>query len=226
MPGSAASGISRAEAYQKTTQNDRGKSLEREQCGPREHLARRKPGEVVNAQSRQGESGLFRNRDVLRSSPMRSQEAAHQNAGHEKKVPKAGSFPVVTKIIKLAGKDDGTQIPQAAGNAEHLVAQDQERGHEQPDRRTGYVPGPRGRCESHQTARYSPAVRDTRDPRLEAVWVTTGRPFRWPLARCVATMRFGAAVCRYATGISSRSPAAGDACFSPLAAAMLPPAMP
>src|ERR1019366_7979298 len=114
MPGCAASSISRAEAYQKTTQNDRGKSLEREQCGPREHLARRKPGEVVSAQSRQGEPGLFRNRDVLRSSPMRSQEAAHQNAGHEKKVPKAGSFLVVTKIIKLAGKDDGTQIPQAS----------------------------------------------------------------------------------------------------------------
>src|ERR1035438_10907304 len=95
MPGCAASSISRAEAYQKTTQNDRGKSLEREQFGPREHLARRKPGEVVNAQSRQGEPGLFRNRDVLRSSPMRSQEAAHQNAGHEKKVPKAGSFPEI-----------------------------------------------------------------------------------------------------------------------------------
>ncbi len=78
-----------------------------------------------------------------------------------------------------------------------------------------------------EAATYSPAVRDAR---LAAVWVTTGRCLRGAFTatgRCLAaTARFDAAFSRYATGINSRSPAAGGACFNPLAAAMLPPAMP
>jgi len=130
MAGSATSSISRTEADQKATQDDGDKSFERQQRGPREHLARGKPGEVVNAQFRQGESGLIRDRDVLRSAPVRNEEAAHQNAGHEKKIPKAGSLPVVTKMVKPAGKNGRTQMPQAAGNAKHPVAQNQERRRE------------------------------------------------------------------------------------------------
>ena len=72
---------------------------------------------------------------------------------------------------------------------------------------------------------YSPAVWTVR---LEALCVTDGSRFRCPFAAlCFAvTTCLGVTGARYAAGISSRSPAVGDACFSPFAAAMLPAAIP
>src|SRR6185369_7444108 len=98
MTGSAPSGVGRPEADEKATQDDRDKSFERKQRGPREYLARREAGEVVNAQIRQSESGLFRDMDVVRFPPLRSEPATQSNTRHEKKIPKTGSPPVVTKI--------------------------------------------------------------------------------------------------------------------------------
>src|SRR5437870_11352242 len=105
MTGSTPSGISGAEADEKTAQNDRDESLRCKQRGPHEHLARREPGEVVNTESRQREPGLFGDLDVVRSSPLRNQEAAHPGSRHENQIPKAGSLPVVTKILNLAGHE-------------------------------------------------------------------------------------------------------------------------
>ena len=104
MTGSTPSGISCAEADEKTAQNDRDYSFRCKQHGPREYLARRQPGEVVNAQSCQSESGLFRDLDAVRSSPLRSQEAAHPGSRQENKIPKAGSLPVVTKMLNRPGR--------------------------------------------------------------------------------------------------------------------------
>ncbi len=69
MTGSTPSGISCAEADEKTAQNDRDYSSRCKQHGPHKHLARRQPGEVVNAQSGQSDSGLFRDLYAVRSSP-------------------------------------------------------------------------------------------------------------------------------------------------------------
>jgi hypothetical protein len=52
MTGRAATGIRRAEADEQAAHNDTDESFERAQRGPSENLARRKPGEVVNAQFR------------------------------------------------------------------------------------------------------------------------------------------------------------------------------
>jgi len=148
MTGSTPSGISRAEADEKTTQNDRDYSFRCNQYGPHEHLARRQPGEVVQAQSCQSESGLFRDPDAVRSSPLRNQEATQPDARREKKIPKAGSLPVVTKMLHPAGQERGAHMSKVAGNTKHSVADNQERRHEQADHWTGDVPRPWGGEES------------------------------------------------------------------------------
>src|SRR5208282_4565806 len=59
VTGSATSGVRRAESREKTTDNDRHKSFQRGQCRPREQLARCEPGEIVDAEFHQGDSGRF-----------------------------------------------------------------------------------------------------------------------------------------------------------------------
>src|SRR5579864_2520221 len=122
MTGSAPSGIGRAEADEKTTQNDRYESFGREQYWPGEQLARGQPGDVVKPQIRQSEPGLFGNRDVVGSSPLRSQDATDPDARHEKKIPKAGSLPVVTKMLNPAGQErraHGAHMSKVGGNTKH-----------------------------------------------------------------------------------------------------------
>lgn len=124
MTGSATSGIGGPEPDQYSAQDHRDKSFECEQRRPREYFARRQSGEIVDAQFRQRDPGLLRDCDVLRTSPVRSEEASHQDADDEKEIPKAGSLPVVTKVIKLAGQDSRTQMPQATRHSKHLVIHD------------------------------------------------------------------------------------------------------
>jgi len=147
MTRGASSGIRAAEADQETTQYDGDKSFECQQRRPREQLARRKAGEVVNSKGPQSESGLLRDLDVVGSSPFPCHEAAHRGTRHEEKIPKADLSPVVTKMLSIAGQNRRAyraNMSQVAGNTKHTVAENQEGRYEQSDQRTGDVPWPRG----------------------------------------------------------------------------------
>ena len=70
------------------------------------------------------------------------QHAADHDAGDEGEVPPALAPPVVAEVGEPARLDRGAEVPQVARHAEHPVAEPEQQRREEPDQRTGDVPGP------------------------------------------------------------------------------------
>ena len=73
---------------------------------------------------------------------MEGEEASDQHSGQEHKIPQPGLAPVIAEEFQLAWSKGRAEMTQVAGDAEDLVADEQQRGNEESNEWTCHIPGP------------------------------------------------------------------------------------
>jgi len=108
-----------------------------------EQFARCQSGKIMNSELSQINLGRFRNRNVWRSTILRGHESAREDSKNKQQVPETNLLPIVSEVLNLPGKHCRTCVTQTAGNTEHSISDDEQRGNKKPNHRAGHVPWPR-----------------------------------------------------------------------------------